>query len=28
VSVPDGWLDSRDMVAPMDPDAEDGTSGG
>ncbi|KRC64223.1 tRNA-dihydrouridine synthase [Aeromicrobium sp. Root236] len=28
VSVPDGWLDSRDMVAPIDPDAEDGTSGG
>ena len=28
VSVPDGWLDSRDVTEPLDPLAEDGTSGG
>jgi nifR3 family TIM-barrel protein len=28
VSVPDGWLDSRAIEAPLDPLAEDGTSGG
>ena len=28
VSVPDGWLDSRSVDAPLDPLAEDGTSGG
>ncbi|MFI5428014.1 tRNA dihydrouridine synthase DusB [Aeromicrobium sp. UC242_57] len=28
VSVPDGWLDSRTIDAPLDPLAEDGTSGG
>jgi nifR3 family TIM-barrel protein len=28
VSVPDGWLDSRLLSAPLDPLAEDGTSGG
>ena len=28
VSVPDGWLDSREISAPLDPLAEDGTSGG
>ena len=28
VYVPDGWLDSRLVDAPLDPLAEDGTSGG
>ncbi|MCL3818791.1 tRNA dihydrouridine synthase DusB [Aeromicrobium wangtongii] len=28
VSVPDGWLDSREISAPLDPLAEDATSGG
>ena len=28
VSVPDGWLNSRTIDAPLDPLAEDGTSGG
>jgi len=28
VVVPDGWLDSRDLIGEMDPLAEDGTSGG
>ncbi|MRJ76853.1 tRNA dihydrouridine synthase DusB [Aeromicrobium sp. SMF47] len=28
VSVPDGWLDSRSISAPLDPLAEDATSGG
>ena len=28
VTVPDGWLDSRDLDEPMDPLAEDATSGG
>ncbi|QGG42013.1 tRNA dihydrouridine synthase DusB [Aeromicrobium yanjiei] len=28
VSVPDGWLDSRSISAPLDPIAEDATSGG
>ena len=28
VSVPDGWLDSREISAPLDPLAEDSTSGG
>ncbi len=28
VSVPDGWLDSRLVTEPLDPLAEDGTSGG
>lgn len=28
VVVPDGWLDSRELVGEMDPLAEDGTSGG
>ncbi|MCD9198521.1 tRNA dihydrouridine synthase DusB [Aeromicrobium wangtongii] len=28
VSVPDGWLDSRELSAPLDPLAEDATSGG
>lgn len=28
VSVPDGWLDSREVTGPLDPLAEDATSGG
>jgi nifR3 family TIM-barrel protein len=28
VSVPDGWLDSREVAGPLDPLAEDATSGG
>ena len=28
VSVPDGWLDSREITAPLDAAAEDPTSGG
>ncbi|MCW2749501.1 MAG: tRNA dihydrouridine synthase DusB, partial [Aeromicrobium sp.] len=28
VSVPDGWLDSREISAPLDAAAEDPTSGG
>lgn len=28
VTVPDGWLDSREVHEPLDPLAEDGTSGG
>lgn len=28
VSVPDGWLDSREVTEPLDPLAEDSTSGG
>ena len=28
VSVPAGWLDSREVTAPLDPAAEDATSGG
>ncbi len=28
VSVPDGWLDSRDVTAPLDAGAEDATDGG
>ncbi len=28
VVVPDGWLDSRELAEAIDPDAEDGTSGG
>jgi len=28
VSVPDGWLDSREVTTPLDAAAEDGTSGG
>ena len=28
VAMPDGWLDSRELAAPLDPLAEDATSGG
>jgi hypothetical protein len=28
VVLPDGWLDSRELVGAMDPAAEDATSGG
>lgn len=28
VTVPDGWLNTRELLEPLDPAAEDGTSGG